>query len=57
MRQLNTPKYNQLGWRCWEATGALITADGSEDEKIKPEGLPNYVVLPPLILDPTTVRA
>ena len=25
--------------RAWEATGSLITADGSEDEKIAPQGL------------------
>ena len=31
-----------------QCTGCLITADGSEDEKIKPEGLPNYRVPPPI---------
>ena len=34
--------------KCWERTGCLITADGSEDDKIKPEGLPNYQVPPPI---------
>ena len=37
-----------------EKTGCLITADGSEDEKIQPEGLPEYRVPPPSILDPDT---
>ena len=27
---------------CFERTGCLITADGSDDRKIKLEGLPNY---------------
>ena len=57
MRKLNTSKYDRLRLKCWEATGALMTADGSEDDKIKPEGLPNYQVLPPLILDPTSEKA
>ena len=29
-------------------TGCLITADGSNDDKITPEGLVGYVVRPPL---------
>ena len=33
---------------CFERTGCLITADGSEDHKIKPEGLIGYNVIPPL---------
>lgn len=38
-------------------TGCLITADGSEDDKICPEGLPNYQVPPPLeFLPATTMR-
>ena len=31
----------------WLKTGCLITADGSNDDKIAPEGLPNYQVPPP----------
>lgn len=37
----------------WEKTGCLITADGSEDKKIQPEGLSGYEVPPPLQLEPT----
>lgn len=51
-KKLNTAKYDKMRWRCWEATGALITADGSDDEKIKPKGLPDYIVPPPLFIDP-----
>ena len=28
--------------RAWEATGSLVTADGSEDDKILPQGLNNW---------------
>ena len=31
----------------WLKTGCLITADGSNDDKIAPEGLPNYQLPPP----------
>ena len=33
---------------CFLRTGCLITADGSDDDKIKPEGLPDYI--PPKVL-------
>lgn len=39
---------NNFRWNCFEKTGCLITADGTEDGKIKPEGLPNYKVVPSL---------
>ena len=35
-------------YRSFEKTGCLITADGSEDEKIQTEGMPGYIVLPPV---------
>ena len=41
-------EYSKTRYRCFEKTGCLITADGSEDDKIAPEGLTNYVVPPPL---------
>ena len=46
--KLKDPKYDHCRWRCFERTGWLLTADGSDDDKIKPEGMPNYVVPPPL---------
>ena len=49
--KLCEPKYDRLRMKCWVNTGCLITADGSDDNKIKPEGLPDYVVPPPSILD------
>ena len=33
-------------------TGCLITADGSEDHPIKPEGIPEYQVPPPSLVEP-----
>ena len=47
-KKLTSPKYEALLRKCWERTGCLITADGSEDDKIKLEGLPNYQVPPPI---------
>lgn len=45
-------KYVDFRRRLWEKTGCLITADGTNDDLIKPEGLPDYVVPPPSIVDP-----
>ena len=40
--------YSKSRWRSFEKTRCLITADGSEDSKIEPEGLTGYTVPPPL---------
>ena len=45
--KLCSPEYDNLRWRCFERTCCLITADGSDDHLITPEGL-GYVVPPPL---------
>ena len=37
-------EYNELRRRTFQKTGCLITADGSEDHLITPEGLDNYIV-------------
>lgn len=47
-KKLCSPEYENLRRRHWEKTGCLITADGSEDDKITPEGLPSYRVPPPI---------
>ena len=36
---------------CWKKTGCLIINDGSEDDKNKPEELPNYVVPSPTFFE------
>ncbi len=41
--------YANLRARCWEKTGCLMTADGSKDERIPLEGLPNYRIPPPIL--------
>ena len=33
-------------------TGCIITANGSEDEKIQPESLKEYKVQPPMPMEP-----
>ena len=45
--QLCQPKYDHLRLKCWAFTGGLLTADGSDDHLVKPEGLPKYAVPPP----------
>ena len=47
-QRLQHPNYHGFIWNCFERTGCLITVDGSGDSKIKPEGLSDYEVLPPL---------
>lgn len=37
--------------RCFEATGCLITADGSDEHLIKPGNLKGYVVTPPFLVE------
>ena len=50
-QKLNTNDYDKLRLSCWQKTGCLITANGEDDNLIKPEGLPDYSVPPPLFLD------
>ena len=52
-RRVIGEEYDHLRLRVWQKTGCLMTANGSDDEKITPEGLPNYVVPPPTILEPS----
>ena len=47
-KKLISGTYDSFIKGCWERTGCLITADGSEDEKIKPENLSDYKVPPPI---------
>ena len=41
-------EYANSLYRSFEKTCCLITADGSDDSKINPEGLPGYILPPPL---------
>lgn len=47
-KKMQDKTYDKFRWRCFEKTGCLITADGSDDSKISPEGLSDYKVPPPL---------
>ena len=51
---LSGPDYNHLRRRCWEKADCLITAGGSVDDKISPEGLSSYQVPPPVGYLPAT---
>ena len=42
------PKYDASRWKCFERTGCLLTADSSDGDKVKPEGMYACVV-PPLL--------
>ena len=48
---LNSSKYDKQRKKCCSMTGCLLTADGSEDNLVKPEGLDDYVVPAPSIVD------
>ena len=50
-RKICDPKYDHLRYWLFGKTETLITADGSDDDKIQPEGLPNYNVQPPSVID------
>ena len=47
-RALQHENYDKFRWSCFERTGCLLTADGSDDDKVKPEGLHDYKPIPPL---------
>ena len=53
-KKLCSSGYENLRRRFWEKTGCLITAEGSDDEKITPEGLTSYPVPPPYDYIPAT---
>ena len=42
--------YDHFRWRCFEKTGMLLTADGSSDDKVAPEGLKNFQVMESLMI-------
>ena len=41
-------KYDGFRKNCFDKTGCNLTADGSDDHLVKPEGLHDYKVIPPL---------
>ena len=55
--KLNGEDYEMFRRRCFEKTGCLITADGSEDHLIQPEGLKDFKVKAPLPWDGPEIHA
>ena len=49
--KLLSPSYDAFRMRLFQKTGALMAADGSDDDKVSPEGLPNYKIPPPSMAD------
>lgn len=47
-QKLISKHYDSFRWRMFEKTGCLITADGTGDNMINPEGLDDYKVIPPV---------
>ena len=48
---MGSPSYDAFRVRLFQKTGALMIADGSDDDKVSPEGLPKYKIPPPSIAD------
>ena len=47
LKKLISGTYDSFIKGCWERTECFVTADGSKDDKIKPESLSDYKVPPP----------
>ena len=50
-------RYERFRRESFERTGCLLTADGSGDGLVRPEGLPGYKVPPTSIIEPTAQPA
>ena len=55
-KKLISGQYDDTIRKCWERTGCLMTADGSEESKIAPEGLHDYKVPPPIEYTEPTIN-
>ena len=44
--------YKKMIRNAWEKTGCLLTANGTDDDLVKPEGIADYAVLVSLVDDP-----
>ena len=43
---IHTDTYERMHANAWVKTGCLLTADGTDDDKVQPQGLADYVVHP-----------
>ena len=41
-KALHTDQYKKMREHCWVSTGCLLTADGSQDAAVKPEGMSEW---------------
>ena len=48
-RKISSPEYQLFSWKMFEKSRLRITADGFDDDKIKPEDDPEYYVPPSYI--------
>ena len=51
----NTEQHKNMREHCWVSTGCLLTADGSQDAAVKPEGMSKWA--PPAVGEYTTWKA
>ena len=49
-KKLCSTGYDTFHFKIWQKTGCLMTANGTDDDKIKLEGLNNYQLCPPMLL-------
>lgn len=52
-KKLLSGEYRDFLLKAWQKTGCLMTADGSDDDLVKPEGLEDYVIPPPALFEPS----
>ena len=56
-KKLCSTEYDAFRVKIWQKTGCLMTADGTDDDRVQPEGLADYKLPPPLLLlDPATAQ-
>jgi hypothetical protein len=52
-KKLMTDEYHQFLFHAWQKTGCLLTADGSDDNLVEPEGFRDYAIPPPALFEPS----
>ena len=52
-KSLTDTKFDHYRRRLFQKTGCLLTTDGTDDDLVQPEGLQNYNVPPPTMIDPS----
>ena len=55
-RSLIDADWDNLRYRLFQKTCCLLTADGTDDYLVRPEGIPNCEIPPPSIIDPSRMH-